>query len=136
MKHIIFVIGNYKNGGVAMHATNLANQFGANGYRVTLLSTKEIGKEIFFEQKENVELVSLKQFAEDHEDRLEIRQDRKKQAGQIKRYKRLRRLVRRISPLDRKLENQIKGLRHGRQLRDYLLLNPVSYTHLTLPTKA
>lgn len=30
MKHIIFVIGNYKNGGVAMRATNLANQFEAN----------------------------------------------------------------------------------------------------------
>ncbi len=123
MKHIIFVIGNYKNGGVAMRATNLANQFGANGYRVTLLSTKEIGKEIFFEQKENVELVSLKQFAEAHENEPEIRKDREKQAEQIKRYKRLRRFVRHISSLDRKLENQIKGLRRSRQLRDYLLLN-------------
>lgn len=48
MKHIIFVIGNYKNGGVAMRATNLANHFGTNGYRVTLLATKEVGKDSSF----------------------------------------------------------------------------------------
>ena len=31
-KHIVFVVGNYKNGGVPMHATNLANAFAEKGY--------------------------------------------------------------------------------------------------------
>lgn len=32
MKHIAFVIGNYKNGGVAMRSTNLANAFAEKVY--------------------------------------------------------------------------------------------------------
>ena len=43
MKHIVFVIGQYKNGGVPMRVTNLANELGKRGYRVTILVTKQIG---------------------------------------------------------------------------------------------
>lgn len=124
MKHIIFVIGNYKNGGVAMHATNLANQFGANGYRVTLLATKQVGSDIFFQQAGNVELVSLGQFVQAQCGNPEIKQDMKAQNLQIKLYKNLRRLLKHNHAMDRKLAHQIRGMRRGRQLRDYLLLNP------------
>ena len=50
MREIVFVIGNYKNGGVAMRATNLANEFSKAGRSVTLLATKEVGKDIFFDR--------------------------------------------------------------------------------------
>lgn len=124
MKQIIFVIGNYKNGGVAMHATNLANQFSDNGYRVTLLATKEIGKDIFFRYSENVRLVSLSQFVLENKENLLIRKDRKKQDRQIKLRKRLRRFLGKNSGLDQRLKREIRGLRVGRNLRDFLLLNP------------
>ena len=48
MNHIVFVVGNYKNGGVPMRSTNLANAFAEKGYCCTILATGEIGNDIFF----------------------------------------------------------------------------------------
>ena len=64
MKHIVFVIGNYKNGGVSMRTTNLANELGKRGYQVTILVTKEVGEKLFFDLQENVELLALSDFIE------------------------------------------------------------------------
>ena len=46
MRHIVFVVGNYKNGGVPMRTTNLANQFAKKGYSPTILVTKDIADKI------------------------------------------------------------------------------------------
>jgi len=66
MKRIVFVIGNYKNGGVPMRTTNLANEFAKQGYRSTILVTKDIAENVFFEHHENVSIVSLKEYVSAH----------------------------------------------------------------------
>lgn len=65
MKDIIFVIGNYKNGGVARRATNLACEFAKAGYNVTLLITKSIADDIYFDLTDNIRLVSLDKYISD-----------------------------------------------------------------------
>ena len=46
------IVGNYKNGGVPMHSTNLANAFAEKGYTCTILVTKDIGENIYFERQQ------------------------------------------------------------------------------------
>lgn len=123
MKHIVFVIGYYKNGGVPMHATNLANEFGKSGYKVTILVTKEIGTEIFFELHKNVELISLSQFVEKNHRNVTILSDLKKRENQIHFYKRIRYISRIFSEWDKVMEARIHHIRLSDSLRRYILLN-------------
>lgn len=123
MKHIVFVIGHYKNGGVAMRTTNLANEFGRRGYSVTILVTKEIGAEVFFELHENVELVLLSHFADQSRSKREVVLDRTKRNKKILFYKRLRYITRLFQSLDKLLEQKIRGIRLSEKLRAYVLLN-------------
>lgn len=123
MKHIVFVIGNYKNGGVAMHATNLANEFGKRGYKCTLLATKEIGEAIFFELHENVELVSLSEFYSEHCEDTAILNDIKNRNRKMSLYKKLRYLSRFFDKWDKILEQKIKAIRKGEEIRVYTVLN-------------
>ena len=62
MNHIVFVIGNYKNGGVARRATTLANEFAKVGYNCTILVTGELSTNIFFEVDKNVEIIELSKY--------------------------------------------------------------------------
>ena len=89
MKHIVFVIGNYKNGGVPMRSTNLANEFGKRGYIVTILVTKGIGEEIFFNLHDNVSLVSLNEYVEKNRYAIQVVNDKKKQQNRLRFLKRL-----------------------------------------------
>lgn len=124
MKHVVFVIGHYKNGGVPMRATNLANELGRRGYRVTILVTKEIGKEIFFELQENVKLISLAKFVEETRDNQKILDDRIKREKQLHNCKRMRYLSRYFPKWDRELAHRVRSIRIGELLRVYMLLNP------------
>ncbi|MBE5921849.1 MAG: glycosyltransferase family 4 protein [Lachnospiraceae bacterium] len=124
MKHIVFVIGHYKNGGVPMRATNLANEFGRRGYTVTILVTKEIGTEIFFDLHKNVELVSLTQFVAETCSNPIVMADLKKRTKKLHGYKRMRYVSRFFPKWDKKLENQIRSIRISDSLRRYLLLHP------------
>lgn len=126
MKHIVLVIGNYKNGGVAMRSTNLANQFAKAGYRCTLLVTKEISDNVFFNQHENVELVSLKDYASAHIKESDVSSAIKKTEKKIKRIKRLRAVIGFFPAIDKKLRQEVKKLRTKMILLPYAVRNPDS----------
>ena len=123
MKRVIFVVGNYKNGGVPMRSTNLANEFARKGYAVTILATKEISDNIFFELHKNVELISLRQFIEDNESNSVILAETTKQNEEIRKIKRLRYLTHFIPKWDKKLEKRIREIRKSSRLRQYMILN-------------
>lgn len=124
MKHIVFVIGHYKNGGVSMRATNLANELGKRGYRVTILVTKEIGAEIFFDLHENVQLISLNEFCEKANDYPQVCLDREKRIRIRKYYKRLRYVSTICRNWDKELENRIRISRISERMRVFMILNP------------
>lgn len=130
MKHIVFVIGNYKNGGVAMRSTNLANEFAKRGYSVTILVTKEIAKNIFFSLNENVEIVSLNNYIAAHSDDKKIVSVRKKRLNKICFLKKCRYVTRFIKPLDRKLDHVINGIRRSDNMVVYTTDHPES-TYIT-----
>ncbi|MBQ2724512.1 MAG: glycosyltransferase [Clostridia bacterium] len=123
MKRIVFVIGNYKNGGVAMRSTNLANEFAGKGYAVTILATKDIAHNIFFKLEKNVELVSLCRFIEDNKSNSALLAEVGKQENKIRTIKRLRYLARFAPKWDKKLEREIRGIRKSSLLRQYMVLN-------------
>lgn len=121
MKHIVFVVGNYKNGGVPMRSTNLANAFAEKGYGCTILATGEIGNDIFFKRHENVKLVSLKEYVNEHREAAEkIKADRE---NQIRKIKKLRYLTRLNKKADKALEIQVRELRKGAELQVFMADN-------------
>lgn len=123
MKHIVFVIGYYKNGGVAMRATNLANELGKRGYRVTILVTKDIGNDVYFKTSDNVEIVSLDEFIESHVQNEAILRELSACEKKLRYYKRLRYFTKGIEVVDKKLAMYVRKLRIGEKLRQYVVLN-------------
>lgn len=114
MKHIVFIVGNYKNGGVPMRSTNLANAFAEKGYSATILATKEIADDIYFSLHENVSLVSLSDYVKNHKEQADrIAAEREKT---IKNIKKLRYLSKFNKNADKKLARKIKELRKGNEL--------------------
>lgn len=57
---ILIVIGNNKNGGIAKHAAMLANGFSDNNKDVCIIVTKDKNEQSFFDLRENVSVVSIK----------------------------------------------------------------------------
>lgn len=57
---ILIVIGNNKNGGIAKHAAMLANGFSDIDKEVCIIVTKDKNEQSFFDLKENVSIVSIK----------------------------------------------------------------------------
>jgi len=120
LQKIVFVLGNYKNGGMAMRATNLANEFAERGYAVDILVTGEMSDKPFFSQHKNVEIVVLDEFIRDCP--LSKRYtDRDSEICKLKRY---RYFTKWTSSIDKKLERRINFLRAGEKLRPYFVNNP------------
>lgn len=126
MKHIVFVIGNYKNGGVPMRSTNLANEFAKNGFKTTILVTKDIAENVFFEHHENVNIVSLKEYVNKHVDNKNNIRHIKKIKRKIKVLKYLRYISKLFPKWDKKLATEIKGLRKGINISSFIINNPES----------
>lgn len=126
MKQIVFVIGNYKNGGVAMRSTNLANAFAERGYKCTLLSMGGISNNLFFSFHKNVNLISLNEYFDNNKDNEEVISDRKKVGKKIDFYKKLRRVTGAFKNLDVSLDNKIKELRRCEKMRSYMINNTES----------
>ena len=121
MKHIVFVVGNYKNGGVPMHSTNLANAFAEKGYCCTILVTGEIGNDIFFKRHKNVTLVSLKEYVNEHSEVTgKIKADREKQIDIIKKLRYITKLNKKF---DRVLALKVRELRKGAELQAFISEN-------------
>lgn len=121
MKRIVFIIGNYKNGGMAMQATNLSNEFAKHGYSVDILVTREIGC-IFFSMVENVNVISVKEYNNSH-NRTMHHDDHEKRLREIKRIKRIRLITKYLKRIDKSLSRKVSFLRRGVELRDYFLNN-------------
>ncbi len=126
IKHIVFVIGNYKNGGVAMRATNLANAFGEKGYKATILVTGEISDNVFFEHHKNVQVVSLSDYYSAHRNDADVIKYQRKQQKKLRLLKRVRYITGLLPSLDFKIDTEIRGIRRGEALSVYALKNPES----------
>ncbi len=119
MKHIVFVIGNYKNGGVPMRSTNLANEFAKNSYDVDILVTGEIADDVFFTRAEGVKLVSLKEFSSFCKNDAEVNKIKRKQEKKIGLLKKWRYVTKSFPAPDRKAENAIREIRKGEAMLPY-----------------
>ena len=51
---------------MAMRATNLSNEFAKHGFQVDILVTKELSENPFFETNNNVRIISLSEFNQEH----------------------------------------------------------------------
>lgn len=111
MKHIVLVIGNYKNGGVAMRATNLANAFAKKGYPSTILVTKDISENVFFEHHKNVEIVSLQDYVSKHSADKSVKNNSKKRLLKIRLLKYIRYISKFFPKSDLYFAKKIKELR-------------------------
>lgn len=123
MKHIVFVVGNYKNGGVPMRTTNLANEFAKMGYTSTILVTKDIAENVFFERHDNVSVVSLKEYVSAHLEDEAVKNNIKKRNSKIKTLKKLRYATKLFKNCDKKLAAEIKGLRRSENLSVFIVNN-------------
>lgn len=124
MKHIVFVIGNYKNGGVAMRATNLANEFAKQGYHSTILVTKDISKNVFFEHHENVNVVLLKKYLSEHINSKNAKKFSTKRKFKIRFLKYIRYISKYFSDWDKKIATEIRGLRRSESISTFISNNP------------
>lgn len=116
MKHIVFVIGNYKNGGVAMRSTNLANALDEKGYKVTLLVTKDISEDVFFKKYENVQVISLSHYIKAHKEDVNVLKYQKKLTNTISFIKWLRYITHFFSEVDSVLAEKVRNIRKSRDL--------------------
>ncbi len=122
-KHIVFVIGNYKNGGVAMRATNLANSFSLKGYKCTLLITGEVAENTFFSINDNVEIIALDEYFKKHASDVSIKMNLKRRTKIIRFLKLSRYITKYFSKIDKYIEFIVKWLRYSEKLSAYLILN-------------
>ncbi len=123
MKHIVFVVGNYKNGGVPMRSTNLANEFAKKGYRSTILVTKEIGNDVFFSLEKNVELVSLNHYCAEHSADKNINTSLSKRKRITKLLKLLRLFTKRFPEITERISIKLKQIRKSEMLSVFAVNN-------------
>ena len=126
-KKIVFVLGNYKNGGMAMRATNLANEFAKMGYEVIILIMRQLDTQCFFEINSNIKLVSFEEY---HKKRIEDDCTKEFIAKKEKRKKELKRIssFSFLLPASTKtkINNKIRLLKRGNGLRTFFLENDES----------
>lgn len=123
MKHIVFVVGNYKNGGVPMRSTNLANEFARHGYSVDILVTKDIAENVFFTLENGVKLVSLKEFTELNKNDSYVKKLQSDYAKRVRMLKKSRYLTKFFPALDKKADEQIRRIRKGEAMLAYAAKN-------------
>lgn len=124
MKHIVFVVGNYKNGGVPMRSTNLANEFARRGYKSTILVTKDIAENVFFDIHKNVSIVSLKEYTAAHRNDAVAAKTLRKRSRRIRILKYLRYVSKYFAAWDKKLAAEIRGLRRSADIAVFAAANP------------
>lgn len=122
LKHIVFVIGNYKNGGVARRSTNIANEFAKAGYNCSILVTGEISKTLFFEVHENVKIEELKKYQETNQTKERFLSETKIEK-KIRLLKKIHYLTSFCGNLSEKISTKVKILRNGKNLLPYVLLH-------------
>ena len=127
MKHVVFVIGNYKNGGVAMRSTNLANAFAEKGYNVTILVTKTISENVFFEHHKNVDIVGLSEYIKKHNNDKIVVKYLKKQQFKIRVIKWVGHITGFFNKFNSDLAEKVKSIRKSQDLSVFVLNNKKVY---------
>ncbi len=122
LKHIVFVIGNYKNGGVARRSTNIANQLAKAGYDCTILVTGEMSETVFFEVHENVKIEELKKYQISNQTNERFKSEAKAER-KIRLLKKIQYLIPFFSNLSERISTKVKILRNGKKLLPYILLH-------------
>lgn len=137
MKHIVFVIGMYKNGGMERRTTTIANQFAKKGYKCTILVTQEMSAERFFDTENDVEIVLLSDYAE------ECRKNNKARSEEIIQrriniLKKIRSCLAPFKSFEKRVSRKIKMLRGCKELSVYVSNNkesiyvPFGWYHMAL----
>lgn len=125
MKHIVFVVGIYKNGGVERRSTTLANYFAKKGCKCTILVTQDMSDKQFFHTEKNVEVVFLGDYAEAcrkaHKDKSE-----KVIKTKIRILKKIQHSTYFLKKINKCISRKIKMLRGGQELSMYVSDNPLS----------
>lgn len=103
-----------------MRTTNLANEFAKKGYPSTILVTKEIAENVFFERHKDVKLVSLKEYVGLHSNDTAVAKNKRKRNLRIRFLKYLRYISRFFPSWDKKLAEEIKGLRHTEDISVFI----------------
>lgn len=122
MKQIVFVIGNYKNGGVARRSTNLANQLVQHGYDITLLVTKGIDSFIPFHS--SIKIILLSEYNQTATKTNRVMRDLKKRNRLVSFYRKMRVLLQYLPWWRNRLSQKINEMRKGKDLRPFILNHP------------
>ena len=118
-----FIIGNYKNGGVATRATNLANSFAKKGHFVILLACGEVADSLFLPLEDNVRLVQLDRFFNEYKSNPAVQGDARSRNAKAKVYKNIRAFSKWSKKLDKHFSDVVKSARREK-LRAYFVLHP------------
>lgn len=123
LKKIVFVLGNYKNGGMAMRATNLANEFAMQGHLVDIVVTGEKGAKPFIRIADNVRVMALDDY---NQCVSRSNTETNNRNARINKLKRVGYFTKWIPSIDNKLKNRINFLRAGEKMRHYFVHHPHS----------
>ena len=134
MPKILFVLGNYKNGGMAMRATNLANEFARIGFEVDILVTGQADSNPFVPIHPNVRVVSLCQYNSESNHSLFNTNRKKQRERKIGILKRVRMITKLFPKIDKSIAAKIGLLRSGEKLLVYVInIKPDIIISLGLP---
>lgn len=124
---ILIVIGNNKNGGIAKRAAMLANGFSDINKEVYIIVTKDKNEHSFFDLKENVSVVSIKDSDTDTDSK---KSTKRKIAFRIKLLKAVSRFMPKKSKARRFLGFSVSKIKNSLLLRETLnkFSNPVIIT--------
>ncbi len=120
---IVFVIGNYMNGGVARRSVNIANSLAKKGYNCIILVTGAVAPEVYLSVDDRVEVVVLKEFCISNKNSTEIVKKTKQISSRIRNLKRVRYLTRRFDDVDNLLAFKIREYRRCIDLSNFIALN-------------
>ena len=107
-----------------MHVTNLANELSKKGYPSTILVTRKIAEDVFFETKKNVNIVLLNKYISEHSNDLIVKKHIKRRKFKIRIFKYFRYISKFFPELDKKLNYEIKMLRKSEALSAFMINNP------------
>jgi len=119
MKDIVLVIGNYKNGGVARRAANLACEFARRGYNCVILVTRGMSDDVYFDLHDNVKVVCLDDYikALNGRDRSEIALRNEKNIKKLKHLQSVRSI---FGKSNDELNFRIRGFRRSERISYYI----------------
>lgn len=123
-KKIVFVLGNYKNGGVSVRATNLANEFAKNGFTVLILVMGQLEETDLLHTRRHVQIISYCKYKKFHVESELEKKDHKKREKTFMRLKQVSRFSNVFPPfVRRQIHFNIRMYKQRNRLRSFFLEN-------------